>query len=93
MWLYPNDSYGRGVVMPKRARRRHDRWRAVQRARWVHKHIYRTYRHYPLGWTHVVPPDPRLPEKQADNMQLCSGWCCGNQRRHRGPTWRERRFE
>jgi hypothetical protein len=81
----------------KLARRRHDRWRKVQRARWVHKHIYQTeavWQTWSRNPNYVGrAPDPAKPQKDADNMALCSGLCCGNQRAYCGPTWRERRFD
>jgi hypothetical protein len=67
------------------ARRRHDRWRMVQRAR----AIFRRWDARMLNPTRV----PFDAEKHADNMKRSSHiGCCSRLRETDGPTWRERRF-
>lgn len=66
----------------KRAQRRHSRWRMVQRA----LRTMRTWSSYPI--------DADSPQRLADNLRICSCWCCSNRKRHMsGPTMRERRYE
>lgn len=38
-----------------------------------------------------VRPHAPVPGKIADNLQVCSGRCCGNERHWEGPTMQERR--
>lgn len=75
-----------------RAKRRHSRWRMVQRA-------LRLFRRWDAGKNAAL--DRRLlsekrreadPERLADNLKACSCWMCRNRRALEGPTRRERRF-
>ena len=59
-----------------RSLRRHHRERVKAKARAVQK-----------LWG--KKPNPRSTGKVADNLALCSGYCCGNQRQHEGPTRQE----
>ena len=56
-----------------RARRRHDKWRMVQRAKWVMRHI----------WSPLKGPGKwraHHAERLADNLKACSCWACSPQR-------------
>lgn len=35
--------------------------------------------------------DPKVMARFKEQPQRCSGWCCGNQRKHQGAPIRERR--
>jgi hypothetical protein len=60
--------------MRRRERRRHDRWRVIERT----KRLIRTV------WTHRgMPPrlgDPNEAAKLADNLAHCDNICCANPR-------------
>lgn len=76
----------------KRARRRHERWRAVQRA----VRLFRCWDARPNTQRDERGLDVKRrahdPERLADNLRPCSCYCCtANRREHAGPTMRELR--
>lgn len=72
----------------QRAKRRHQRWRVVQRAlRLFRRWDTYTTEHDDRGLS--VKRRPHDPELLADNLKACSCWMCRNKRQVEGPTRRE----
>lgn len=70
------------VKMPKRARRRHDRWRMVERA----KRLIQSWdANLPrLPYAHIKPRPAHDAQRFADNLAYCACLACRQSRRDHG---------
>lgn len=77
-----------------RARRRHQRWRMVQRAVALFRMWDAPKGNVLDGRMLCVKRRPHDPERLADNLRCCSCFACtANRRENAGPTMRERRWD
>lgn len=74
--------------LPKRARRRHDRWRMIQRA----LRIFRRFDHFTVSMHGFSNRCPYEAQRCADNMKRSGCNCCSYLREHEGPTMQERKL-
>lgn len=91
--------------MSGRARRRHDKERAVGHARRVARDVWRDSTEAKNAWIvhhlaqrgeHVTMEELRAQDemaarKRADNLKQCGGSCCSRPRRREGESFADRR--